>query len=183
MKKPVPQKQKGAVLLATTLILILGSAWLLIINLNNNARRYANYEESMHVLREAKQALIAYAVNYYESNPGHFGFLPCPDSSTTGEEGNQEAPCGAQYVNVMGKFPWQALDLPPLKDAYGNCLWYAVSGAVKGGSSRSDMLNDDTHGTFQIMDSDGVTVVAGATPGERPVAVVFAPGRGHLRRE
>ncbi|NIN61249.1 MAG: hypothetical protein GWO08_07210 [Gammaproteobacteria bacterium] len=177
MKKPVPQKQKGAVLLATTLILILGSAWLLIINLNNNARRFANYEESMQVLREAKQALIAYAVNYYESNPGHFGFLPCPDSSTTGEEGNQEAPCGAQYVNAMGKFPWQALDLPPLKDAYGQCLWYAVSGAVKGGSSRSEMLNEDTHGTFQIMDSDGVTVVAGATPRERPVAVIFAPGR------
>ncbi len=178
MKIHMPHLQGGAVLLATTLILILGSAWLLIINLNSNIRRTANYEQTMNALHEAKQALISYAVTYYEANTGDFGFLPCPDlTSTTGEEGNQEVPCGSQYVNSIGKLPWQSLGLPPLKDGYGQCLWYAVSGSWKGGSNRSEMLNDDTPGTFQIIAADGTTVIAGNTPRERPVAVIIAPGR------
>jgi len=176
LRRRGPKRQGGAVLLVTTLILVLGSAYLLIIDLNANARRTANYEQSRLALNEAKQALISYAATYYEDNPGNFGVLPCPDMDETFEEGNQHPTCGDRYKSALGKLPWQTLGLTPLKDAYGSCLWYAVSGAFKGGSTRSLMINDDTLGTFQVLDTEG-NIIAGATPSERPVAIVFAPGR------
>ena len=58
----------------------------------------------MQSLLQAKQALIAYAVNHNELKPeyaGQFAMLPCPDSSNNGEEGQQDSPCGARYVNAI----------------------------------------------------------------------------------
>jgi hypothetical protein len=179
-------RQGGAALLMFMLILIVGSSYLIMTGMNARAQIVANYGQTMDALRQGKEALISYALIHSDIDltspagpdfPGEFGILPCPDvNPLLGEEGNQDPVCGGKYINSLGKFPWQSLGLPPLKDSYGQCLWYAVSGYYKN-NIKPDMVNEDTHGTFRLVDSDGSTVLAGSTATDRPIAIIFAPGR------
>ena len=170
-------KQSGVTLLIIMLLLVVASSYALLRGLSAAARRAGDYQATMQSLNQAKQALISYAVAYYDLySAGDFGILPCPDTSSSGQEGNQDATCGSRNVNSLGMLPWQTLGLSPLKDAAGQCLWYAVSGPFKGGGTKAYMVNEDSRGTFQIYASDGSSIVAGSTATSRPVAVIFAPG-------
>ncbi len=179
-------RQEGAVLLMFMLILIAVSSYLIMAGLNVRANGAANYGRSMEVLQQGKEALVAYALVHADIDltspagpdfPGEFGILPCPDvNPLLGEEGNQDPVCSGKYINALGRFPWQSLGLPPLKDAYGQCLWYAVSGYYKN-NIKPDMLNEDTHGTFRLIAPDGSAILAGSTAADRPAAVLFAPGK------
>jgi type II secretory pathway pseudopilin PulG len=135
-------------------------------------------------LARAKEALIAYAVTYIDEHPDDVpGFLPCPDQGTPASvrEGAANGTCGAAYTgavagdNALGRLPWYTLNIEPLRDGYGECLWYAVSSTYKN-SPEPAMLNWDSEGRFRIMGPDGTTVIAGATNPELVVAVVVAPG-------
>ncbi|MGH7962424.1 MAG: hypothetical protein ACRERD_11465, partial [Candidatus Binatia bacterium] len=94
-------------------------------------------------------------------------------------EGFSQGPCGNKYANYVGRLPWKSLGIPVLRDGDAECLWYAVAGSYKNANVKTDMLNEDTDGQFEVFASDGVTRIAGGTPGKRPVAVVFA-GRAIL---
>ncbi|NIO41884.1 MAG: hypothetical protein GTO41_17960, partial [Burkholderiales bacterium] len=58
----------------------------------------------------------------------------------------------------------------------GECLWYVISGNYKNNPKTNDLLNRDTNGQLEIMAADGTGFIAGATPPQRAVAVIFAPG-------
>jgi len=172
--------QSGAALLVLMLVLIIGSSYMLVTRLNPDKIRLNNQNQTMLSLAKAKEALIAYALIYYDVDPagaGKFGVLPCPDvNPAINTEGSSDPNCSGQHINSVGKLPWRALGLPSLRDASGECLWYAVSGLYKENTS-SDMLNEDSHGTFRIFASDGTTLLAGNSADDRPVAVIIAPGR------
>ncbi len=91
--------------------------------------------------------------------------------------------CGASLVSAIGKLPWKTLGLDALKDGSGECLWYAVSGTYKnspngvsGSTTTSNMMNWDTNGQFDVMDTNGTSFLTGATADTNAVAVIIAPG-------
>ena len=165
-------------------IVVLGIAAALVRSLSSSGLRIERDKITADALAQAKAALISYSTVYPETHlkgsperivfvPGH---LPCPDaSSTIGNEGDEDPNCGTKGVTVIGYLPWKTLGLPPLRDGWGNCLWYAVSGSFKA-NPKTDLLNWDSLGQFQIVGADGSTVITGATAETRPVAVIFSPG-------
>lgn len=129
-------------------------------------------------LAKAKEALIAYAVGNMDDDysgsldvPGH---LPCPGSAPgTGvppTEGSALGTCGATNLTMVGTLPWLSLDVAPLKDGAGECLWYAVSGRFKNNPRGKDPLNWDTEGQIRVLAADG-TIIS-----DKVAAVIFAPG-------
>ncbi len=130
-------------------------------------------EQTTRALAEAKAALIGYAMTYSELHPGQpQGFLPCPD---TDGNGMPNPPCGTSSQSFIGRLPWRILGLPPLRDAAGECLWYAVSGNYKNNPKIS--LTSDTDGQFIVQDGSGNEIVgAAAAPETQAIAIIFAPG-------
>ena len=162
------------------LLLILVAAAALLVGARSGAPPRAERDRNTAAaLARAKEALLGYAVAYYSSHPGEFAFLPCPDVNGSGitQEGESHGSCGAKDANTIGRLPWKTLGLPPLRDSSGECLWYALSGPYKhvNAATKSDLLNEDSDGRFEILAADGVQKLAGATPGSRAVAVLFAP--------
>jgi hypothetical protein len=178
------QSSRGFALIVLLALLTAGILYFVVGQLDSAAVQRSRDEATALVLTQAKEALIGYAASYPETHqkgsplrtvfvPGH---LPCPDlSGGIGNEGNEDPNCGAKGVTVIGMLPWKTLGLPPLKDGWGNCLWYAVSGSFKA-NPKDDLLNWDSLGQFQVVGADGVSVLAGASPETQPVAVVFSPG-------
>ncbi len=133
---------------------------------------------SVQALSQAREALLGYAATYRDFHSNEvFGYLPCPDMGGAGNvEGQAQTACASGDVTVIGRLPWKTLDLPPLRDASGECLWYAVSGNFKNNPKTADLLNRDSNGLIEVMAVDGTGFVAGASAGQRAVAIVFAPG-------
>ena len=173
------KKQRGAVLLIIMIGVIITTAVFFISNMSVNNKISNQQQKTRHALAQARQALIDYAANYYENNiVKQYALLPCPELSGSSANGRQQTgACRAQDVNVIGRLPWFTLNIPPLVDGSGECLWYAVSGAYKfAASGQTRMLNDDTPGMFQLLDETG-NVISGVTPEDRIVALVIAPGK------
>lgn len=179
------QRQTGAALLILLLALVLGGlSWLLQQPSAQSTAFPSRDRATDRALAQAKEALLGYAAAYPEYStkgtparaafvPGH---LPCPDTgSALGHEGTEAGTCGSKGVTVIGHFPWRSLGVPPQRDGSGECLWYAVSGHYKA-NPKADLLNPDIPGQFQILEPDGLQIQTGATPEDRPVAVIFAPG-------
>lgn len=179
--------QKGVALLLYLLIVILGSSYYLIGQLNRTALYDPDPVKNFSVLQEAKQALIAFAINNPDitstaSRRGRYGLLPCPDTNGTTEEGNQIGSCNSANVNAIGRLPWQSLGIAPLIDDSGECLWYAVSGSFKNNPNdvmlNTDNINTENMGSFEIIDHNGQVLAGGSnSEGKRVVAVIIAPGR------
>jgi hypothetical protein len=170
--------QTGMAMVVVLLVLTLGLCALLLHRLNATNPAQEDIRQSMTALAEAKEALIAYGVTYYEQHPGELGFLPCPDLGVDAvTEGGQHGVCGSRYVNSLGRLPWESLKLSPLRDGSGECLWYAVSGGYKhGGDASAEMLNEDTNGQLQVYVDAGRSSALGDGPTDRAVAVILAPG-------
>jgi len=185
IKNPTHYKHsRGAVLLLLLLIMLVGTATLLVNRIDNKVSVQSTIKTTL-ALKKAKQALIDYAATYYfRNNFNRFGFLPCPYTAASPNEGIEAGNCGAQNISALGGLPWRTLGINAPLDSSAECLWYGVSGFYKNGNSptppkitprvRTEMLNEDTNGAFQIAKSDGVLQV-GATPQSRVVAVIIAP--------
>ena len=190
--KGTPARQRGIALLILLAIVGMAVIFALVAGLNKSANDLARARDlkTYAALAQAKAALIAYAVTYKDThdNPGSNiyyvpGYLPCPDQGT-GTEGAAAGSCGASLVSAVGKLPWKTLGLDAIRDGSGQCLWYAVSGtyknsivnAVSGSITSSNMMNWDTNGQFDVMDTDGASFLTGATSDTNAVAVIFAPG-------
>jgi len=171
-------RQDGAAALLLMLIVVMmGAAYFLTVSVSIARQRIENDKSTAQALAQAKNALIGFAITYGDTHPGNVeGYLPCPDLSGTaiGGEGGAEGNCGAENVSMLGRLPWKTLGLPPLKDGYGECLWYAVSGTYKY-NPKTDLMNWDNNGLFQVVASDGVSLLAGSAPDNQAVAVIFAP--------
>lgn len=174
------KKQSGIVLLLTIVLLALAAVTLFVKSMSAQEIKMNSSLSDMAKLKQAKQALIAYAITHADGagsgDAGEFGYLPCPDrnSGIPQGEGEQDGNCSGVKVNTFGFFPWKTFDLPLLTDSSGTCLMYAVSSTYKNTSTA--MINEDALGMFQVVDASG-NVVQGVNPEDRPVAIVFAPGK------
>ncbi len=173
-------RQQGAALLIMLLLLVLGGVVLFSRNINGQLASAARVKSNAAALADAKEALLGYIVTRDATHPGKYGFLPCPDvdaSGGTAEGEAHEANCGARYRSVLGRFPWRTVGIAPGRSKSGECLWYAVSGSWKAAAANEpQLLNTDSSGQFRIFAADSSTLIAGTTAGERPVAVIMAPG-------
>ena len=154
----------GAALLAFMLVLITGSTWLFLSDLNKNSEVYVRRVNSGLALNQAKQALLFYAMNYPElrGNPEKGpGFLPCPDRNN---DGRPETNCAASTGTTLGRLPFTILGLNDPRDSSGERLWYALSPDFKNTRSNQAILNSETPGQLSV---DGAGDV---------VALVMAPG-------
>ncbi len=175
-QKSTRKSQEGIALLVLVIVIALTISAYYFSSISIVDIKVNNIEQTRIALKQAKTALINYAITHVDDNgggvPGEYGYLPCPDSNGAfGVEGNQDTGgnCGGIYKNKLGYLPWRSLDLPAIKDGSGNCLWYAVSGNYKGEMS-SGLINEDTHGFFQVVNTNGDIL------DDRLAAVVFAPG-------
>lgn len=176
INRQLAHRQQGGIVLLTLIIVIaltLSTYYFLSISLVDID--VENREKTRKVLAEAKQALIDYAViNWTKTGEGgKLAKLPCVQATAINPEGKQDPKCGTAYNNAIGYFPWGTLGTGVLKDQSGSCLLYAVSPAYK--ISPAAALNPDSYGQFQIIDSKSGVIIQGATPEDRPVAVIFAP--------
>src|SRR5690606_7362118 len=108
MSRRIRGTQRGAALLAFMLILIAGSAALLLSRLDAHAYAGARNVASQRVLLDAKQALIRYAMMYPDLTgiPGTGpGLLPCPDFDGDGAADN----CGTTTADKvqLGRLPYR----------------------------------------------------------------------------
>ncbi|MCX7173915.1 MAG: hypothetical protein NT159_08310 [Proteobacteria bacterium] len=175
------QRQRGFALLITLVIVVMGSLFVVTSQLEFASRKYSRDEANLKSLTLAKDALIGWAINYRDrnnavaANTPVFGYLPCPDSLTG--DGSVTFNCSAANLAAVGLLPYQALGLPDLRDADGNCLWYAVSGTFKNDlMATSTLMNWDAQGQFQILDSSGNTLAAPNDANGGAAAVIIAPG-------
>jgi type II secretory pathway pseudopilin PulG len=152
-----PPRQRGAALLLALTAAISAAAAVLVGGLPD--RRAEKERHNAMVLAAAKEALIGYAVA--KGNPP--GSFPCPDLANN----NGTAASSCSGGNMIGRLPWKTIGLADLRDADGECLWYALSPAFKNGATN---LNLNTAGTLTVKDERGATVASQA------LAVVFAPG-------
>lgn len=185
----VHHSQLGIALILFLTIFVLGAVAILLSTLNQGKFALEDDAQTARALAQAKEALIGYALTFYETSPGNYGFLPCPDldASTAWAEGISPGnACGSRDISKLGRLPWATLGIPALRDGAGECLWYAVAGPYKNASSaRTKMLNEDTNGLFRIFVSDGTATngttateqLTGTSPKNRAVAVIIAPGK------
>lgn len=165
-----PGVQKGVALLLATLVLLIATTAAFLYSWNSARGRAAYDLATETALREAKEALIAYAVSVNLSGSGRLGDLPCPDLDN---DGKKETSCGNASGTTgqaarLGRLPWKDLGIADLRDGSGERLWYAVSSNFKE-NFRSEPLNSDTTGTIRVVDATGKVL-------SNVVAIVIAPG-------
>jgi hypothetical protein len=162
------------------LILVLGAAALVARDLAARSAAAGRTARSAAVLADAKEALLGAVATFDAANPGRYGLLPCPDISPAAgvaEGVANDLACLVRYRSVLGRFPWRSVGAAPARGTAGECLWYAVSGTWKAATlALPELANPDTNGQFRVFAADGTTLLAGATPAERAVAVIIAPG-------
>lgn len=173
----LPARQRGVALLVVLTIFVLGIGYAAVSGLNTAAARSQRDDVTRRALLEAKEALLAYAaqdtrgVNWVDNDK--IGSLPCPAKKI-----DTGAPFGAAIGNcssnaaggstLVGRLPWRSLNIPELRDAAGEPLWYAVSSNyAKSSAYDSVKVNPETAGTIRLI---------GAAAGSDIVAVIMAPG-------
>jgi len=176
---PSRGRQRGAALLLMMLAVIVAGSALLVSRLSTTAIRAQRLTSTHDTLGVARDALLGYAAIRPDLAFGQPVALPCPDldDSLGLDEGvAHTASCGAAGETVMGRVPWRTLGIAPPRDSGSACLWYVVSGSWKdAGGNTAGLVNPDSNGQLQLWGIDAGTVIAGAAPADRPVAMVIAP--------
>jgi len=154
-------KQGGLAAIVLLVALVMGSLYALVNSMSTATAQIAAQrdEVTQAALKEAKQALIAWAALRASQGPGH---LPCPDRDNDGD--SEGAACGNADTRI-GRLPWKTLGLPDLRDSSGERLWYVIS---------SDFLNQT--GNPVNSNTQGQLTVTGASAATGIVAIIFAPG-------
>ena len=130
-----PKGQRGMVLILIAFIIGLGAAAFMYKMLNASSLQAAQDEKTMHVLNEAKSALIAWSV----SHPSFPGMMPFPDRNDDPGKYDARSDCVAAGLNGSHLIGHLAVlsdvnCVPPqsglgfsLLDGGGERLWYSVS--------------------------------------------------------
>ena len=153
-----PNQQHGAALIFMLLIVILGTASLLLNSLKHMTVNIKRDQKTGEALSQAKMALIGDSVAQMPINSAGYlrlpdlgfnlGMIPAEGSAAPNFTGNNKD------YSVIGKLPWRSLGLEPLLDGQGECLWYVVSGHFKN-TPASNILNWDTPGQINLVDAGG----------------------------
>ncbi len=191
-QRSLRRNQRGFVLIALVALLVIGGLYFYLSNLSPEQFQARRQQLTAEALTQAQEALIGYAVRFREEQLKTgtsgivYGYLPLPDLGNTR---NQNAGCteegcdaanfagNALNVTVIGRFPWRTLGTGPLRDAHGECLWYAVSGSHQRIQQTSPM-NWDTLSQLDVVvaNSTAAMVSAVTSAHDRPIAVIFSPG-------
>lgn len=188
-------KQRGAILLVLLLVFMVAGAGLVLWQLNaGQSIQNQHAQKNTVALQQAKSALLAWALSHQTTatvptpitSAGNLIELPCPDnfSPSASDAGASTYNC---YSQRLGRLPWRTLGIPPLVDAQGERLWYAVSEEfLQYGNHDPNLLNqslplnaDNMNNNFIVYQEDGITPLASDV-----VAVIFAPDaslEGQLR--
>ena len=173
--------QQGAALIIFMLVLILSAATYFVGGLSSNTDALDREKQTQAALAEAKGALLGDLVktrdlDFYYKDDGTIGnnqpiTLSNPDegSSSLMSEGMETANYGTTDFTVIGRLPWRSLGTDVLKDGWGECLWYAVSGRFKH-SPDTGILNWDTQGQIDLIDEKGNPIASNLA------ALVISPG-------
>ena len=158
--------QQGVVLLALILVVLVGSSAVLLGKLNERAQDIARQVQTQAALRDARNALIRFAVTYPETQdkPDRSpGYLPCPDQD---DDGSAESNCADTTGSTLGLLPARDLGIDALLDSSGGRIWYAVSDEFKNNQPATHVLNSDTRATLSVDGADDVVAVliAAGTP-------------------
>jgi hypothetical protein len=144
------------------LLLVIVGTGILLKQLSTADLTFAREQATQIALKQAKEALIAYAATAKKSSGEDVpGRLPCPeDVGLIGlvTEGGQQSNCNT--LPAIGRLPWRTLKLDKLLDGHGEPLWYAISPGFRGTTINSTTLGQ-------------LTVDAQPTA---YAAIVFAPG-------
>lgn len=182
------EKQRGLALLALVITIALVISFYYFSSISIIEIQVQNLEKSRASLLKAKQALIAYALNYPltpaglgNANQGP-GNLPCPDDDLDGDSDTPGiAPaCNSLGAGTIGRFPWATVATEELRDGAGELLWYAVSSNFANFADRN--INSATTGQITVRNSDGSVQFDGTTI-DGVVAVVIAPGKALVRSD
>lgn len=164
--------QRGAVLILMAFILGLGAAAYVFKALDAASLQAKQDAKTYQVLKEAKVALIAWAV----SHPNVPGTMPWPDRNADTDFDGDSAYDGKsdcvttafQYPYLLGQLPWRAQSNPcatphtglgqDFRDAQGNHLWYAVS---------RNMVHDYEHSENPIINPGMINAPHAVTPYQR----------------
>ncbi len=179
-----PSHQKGLALVIFAVVIALAFISYFVSGLSLTEINVQRDKDTLKALNKAKQALIAYAVNYPEVNATVRGpgYLLCPD---TGNNGDAEGGCNG--LATVGRFPWRTLNVGDLRDGANERLWYAVSENFDYTDSpnppgpETKVLNTATIGNITIRDRNSNIIYDGTSP-DAAVAVIIAPG-GVLTRD
>ena len=170
------RKQHGIALVIFVVVLVISSIAFMLGSVSVEQLRSQEANATQTSLSRAKQALLDFALTYEDSNPGEYGFLPCPDTGAGPiPEGGSHSVCGAAKENTMGLFPWASLETGVLRSGSGECLWYVLSGEYKfAAATKTEMLNEDTNGAIRLYHYNG-NIKHGATAEDRIVALIIDP--------
>jgi hypothetical protein len=185
-------KQRGVALILIAFIVGLAMTALLIRSFNAASIQVERNEETMRVLMQAKEAMIAWAVTY-DGAPGQF---PWPDRrETTNPNYDGQSDCSTANFNLLnslnepnflGQIPHIKSTAPcviypgignQFRDSSGSNLWYAVSrNLVRNYSTSTNLkinpsiIDNPTYPWMIVRDSTG-TIVS-----NRVAVVIMAPG-------
>lgn len=145
-------------------VVVMGAALIIVKTLNAATWRADRLRVTNAGFAQAKEALIARAV----ADDNRPGSLPCPD---TDDDGVAELFAGNQCPSYIGRLPWRTLDVPDLRDAEGERLWYVLSRTHRDHAA-AEPINSNTVGEL---------AVNGTNPATQVLAVLIAPGRPVIR--
>lgn len=177
-----PKNQQGLALLILIIVIVLAFATYSLSGLSINQVKTDNKFQTRMALKKAKQALLAYAMNYPDTAAGILnpnqgpGNFPCPDDDLDGDSdtpGSVLPGCNSAGDGTMGRFPWAELGMDEVRDGNGDFLWYAVSSNFTNFANGN--INTSTTGEITIRNSDGTVQFDGAGI-NGVVAVVISPG-------
>ncbi|MDP2195317.1 MAG: hypothetical protein Q8J72_04940, partial [Rhodocyclaceae bacterium] len=196
------RNQRGAALLIFLVLLVMGGLTYLVNSFSPEMIAAMRQKKTEAALAQAKDALIGYALQYRDHQneiarvggkplPNFvYGYLPLPDfgesvnlntalanQTCTSEGCSKINPAGLPATDiVVGRFPWKTLGTEPLRDGYGECLWYAVTTTHRAINSTANIMNWDTLASPDILIGSGKLAFDPGNEHDRPIAVIFSPG-------
>lgn len=138
----LPSAQRGVALLALLVMLLLAGGYVFYRSSNLGGHQNQERDAVLQRLAQAKEAVIAYAVND-ATRPGR---LLCPDQIG---DGNSPKFTQDDCPSYGGWLPWSTLNLTENSDAQGGKFRYFLSPAF-GGQSANVILNSETATTLRL---------------------------------
>ncbi|MGB4064910.1 MAG: hypothetical protein WBK19_13895 [Azonexus sp.] len=137
-----PSAQRGVALIALLVMLLLAGGYAFYRSSNLGGTAYQERDTVLQRLAQAKEAVIAHAVND-ATRPGR---LLCPDLVG---DGNSPLLSRDDCDSYSGWLPWKTLDLSENTDAQGGKFRYHMTPTF-GGQSPNVVLNSDTSTTLRL---------------------------------
>ncbi len=174
----VSHKEQGLALLMLVFLLAFTVVIYTINATDTNSVNQKRNQKTLEALAEAKAALLGEVVRVEEAELGakitEAIYFPNPDTAASvafqGEEGYEAAKYGKEDGVVLGKLPWRDLDIHPIKDGWGECLWYVISGSYKRNLPTQSLFNWDRQGQIDVIDANGNIVATNI------IALIISPG-------